>query len=131
MQAFSRIFADIWRCSCIFIQADRRATKGWRGPASPAVFSNIKKCSDFGKKGLHCDYLWVKFSIENEFVYLLSFLLVFLTKWLSKCPSSTKPPLPWKLHVVRLYSDTIVFAECSILNNWHCSECAFVLITAQ
>ena len=43
------------------------------------------------KKGPHCVHFGVKFSILNV---VLTFFLCFLTKYLSKCPSSTKPPLP-------------------------------------
>ena len=43
--------------------------------------------------------IWVKFSIENiEGGFTVEpFFLVFLTKCLSKCLSSMKPPMPWKI----------------------------------
>ena len=70
-------------------------------------FENRKHWSDFGKKGPDCVHLWVKFSIQNVVLKVSrrkksqifpcgSFFLLFLTKCLSKCPSFTKPPLPWK-----------------------------------
>ena len=58
-----------------------------------------------------------------------SIFLVFLTKCLSKCPSSTKSPLFWKIfgcmHALRHYS------FCPIVNVWQCSECLSVSVTAQ
>ena len=36
-----------------------------RGEASSALFENRQKCPDFIKKGPDCVHLWVKFSIEN------------------------------------------------------------------
>ena len=37
-----------------------------RGEASPALFENQKKCSDFGKKDTpDCVLLWVKCSFKN------------------------------------------------------------------
>ena len=62
---------------------------------------------------------------------MCSVLLVVLTKCLLKCPSSTKPPLPWKVLVARLHSGTVLLVKRSILNVWQCSKYASVSITAQ
>ena len=85
-------------------------------------------------------HLWLKFSIQNvvlilswkkiQNVSLRGFFLVFLTKCLSNCSSSTKPPLPWKFLFVCLHSGIIRFAKRSILNVWQCSEYVPVSITA-
>ena len=66
----------------------------------PLVFlEDQKKCPNFGKKGPNCVNLWVKFFIQNVVLAISRrkyffpsgpFLCVFLTKWLSKFPSSTK-----------------------------------------
>ena len=87
----------------------RRATRGGRGEASPAVFQKSKKrCPDFRRKGLHCVHPYVKFTIQNvvlrvskrktsQFFLTGPFFLEFLTIRLSECPNFTKPPLPWKI----------------------------------
>ena len=50
-------------------------------------------------------------------------LIVFLTKHLSKCPSSTGPSsCPEKFLVAYQHSGIIIFAKCSILNVWQCFE---------
>ena len=51
----------------------------------------------FWKKGPDCIHLCVKFFCSKCSFKSLRTLLVFLTKCLSKCPNSTKPPLPWKI----------------------------------
>ena len=89
----------------IFVQRylqiwEQRATS--LGEVSLPFFRNWKKCSDFGKKALF------NFSIQNVIVTVSrrknskifpcgAFFIVFLTKYLLKCPNSTKPPLPWKI----------------------------------
>ena len=58
--------------------------------------------------------------------------LMFLTKFFSKCPSSTNlPPFPSpeKFLVAQLHSGIILCAERSILNVWQCSE--YVLCNAS
>ena len=84
----------------------KRATAGGGRPPL-TIYNNWKKYLDFWKK---CpDYVlpWVNFSIQNvvlrvsmkktpKFYPMGSFFLLFLTKCLSKCPNSMKPPLPWK-----------------------------------
>ena len=61
-----------------------------------------------GKKGPDSVYFWVKYSIQNVVLgvpWILrlhnfpcgAFCLVFLTKFLMKCPNSAKPPPPWKI----------------------------------
>ena len=63
--------------------------------ASPARF---KKLPDFGIKGPGCVHLWVKSSIRNigekfpKRSLVEPLFLVFLTKCLSKCPSSIPSP---------------------------------------
>ena len=76
-----------------------------RRPSLP-FFENRKKCPDLGKKSPNCVHPWVESFIQNvvlrvstkkktpKFFPAGSFFLVFLTKSLSKCPNSTKPPLP-------------------------------------
>ena len=60
------------------------------------------------KKAPDCVHLWVKFLFKMWFWEYLGertsicfpaglFFLVFLQKFLFKCPSSTKVPLPWKI----------------------------------
>ena len=78
--------------------------KGWR---PPCVFLNIEKIVLIWKKVPDYVDLWVKFSIQKGVLRLSRkknqifpcgfFFLVFLTKCLPECPSSTKPPLPWKI----------------------------------
>ena len=73
--------------------------------ASPALFEN-KKESDFGKKVLIVSFFVFSIQIvvlrisgrkkQKSFLARL-FFLVFLTKYLLKCPNSTKPPLPWNI----------------------------------
>ena len=75
-----------------------------REEASLAFFKNRKKCHDFRKKGPDCVHHWVKFSIQNVVLRVGEqtpkcfpvglFFLVFLTKTLSKGPSSTNIPPP-------------------------------------
>ena len=76
------------------------------GGGLPCPFLKIeKKCPDIGKKGPNCVHLWVESSIQNVVLRVSrgkssktfpcgAALLVFLTKSLSKCLNSTKPPLP-------------------------------------
>ena len=88
---------------------------------SGAQLGWVEKCPDFGKK---CpDYVlpWVKFSIQNvvlnpKFFTTGSFFLLFLTKCLSKCPNSMKPPLPWKIFgCAWKYSFVETFVNCSFI----------------
>ena len=100
---------SLWLVSIGRIIIVRRATRGGRGEASPAVFQKSKKrCPDFRKKGLHCVHPYVKFTIQNvvlrvskrktsQFFLTGPFFLEFLTIRLSECPNFTKPPLPWKI----------------------------------
>ena len=50
----------------------------------------ISKMLSFWKKGPDCVHHWVKYSIQNVNVWLCSFVLLLLTKCISKCPSSMK-----------------------------------------
>ena len=89
---------------------NRRTTSGWRRrwglPFS--LFQNWKKYPDFGKKDPNCVHLWVESIIQNVVLRLSSrkgfklvscraFFLALLTRSLSKCPNSAKPPLPIKM----------------------------------
>ena len=69
------------------------------------LFENRKKYPDFGKEGPDCIHYYVKFSIQNVVLTVSrrknsenfpcgAFFSCALTKRLSKCPNSTKPPLP-------------------------------------
>ena len=58
-----------------------------RGGGPSCYFLKIKKVPDFGKKAL----------VDSKNFPAAPFFLVFLTKCLLKCPSFTKPPLPWKI----------------------------------
>ena len=81
----------------------------WGGGGFPCPFLKIeKKCPDFGIKGPNYVHPWVKSSIQNvvlrvsrrkssEIFPCELFFLALLTKGLSKCPNSTKPPLPLKI----------------------------------
>ena len=81
------------------IQSHRWATRGERGDL-PCSFWNRKSCLHFGKKGPDRVYLWIKLSIQNVVLSASRRKIsecfpagtpsfVFLTKCLSKCPSST------------------------------------------
>ena len=71
--------------------------------------SRKKVLFSFWEKGSDGFHLCVKLSIQNVVLRVSKrknlqnvslrglFFLVFLTKRLSKCPSSPKPPLPWKI----------------------------------
>ena len=70
-------------------------------------FENWKKHPDFRKKALLVSIFWVKFYTQNVVLKISrrkntktfsgkTFFFVFLTKCLSKCPSSTKPLLAVK-----------------------------------
>ena len=97
---YSSIFKDIWGYWCICSYTHRHTTRAERG-ASPGLFENQKKCPDFGKNGLDCVHFWIKFSIQNAVLRVWEkfpncfpmgpFLLLFLTRFLWKWPSSTKP----------------------------------------
>ena len=84
------------------IQHTKDAQLGRRWESFPALFKIRKKCSNFGKKGPDCVYHWVKFSVENVVLRVSRIktpkcfpagplFLVFFTKCLSKCTSSTMP----------------------------------------
>ena len=101
---FSVYLVILWQ---LVIQSRRATGGGGVGRHPLPFFENRKHWSDFGKKGPDCVHLWVKFSIQNVVLKVSrrkksqifpcgSFFLLFLTKCLSKCPSFTKPPLPWK-----------------------------------
>ena len=74
--------------------------RGWAGggekregrPPLP-LFENRRKFPDFGKKdpGPGCVHLWVTFCNQNMVLTVTAnpLFLAFLTKRLSKCPSST------------------------------------------
>ena len=122
-QAYLGIFRGIAAYSATLTDEQLRG----RGEASPALFENRKKCPHFGKKDPDCIHLWVKFSIQNivlrvsrrknsQIFHAGPFFLVFLTKCLSKCPSSTKLQCPEKFLVAHLHSFIILFAKRSILN---------------
>ena len=81
----------------------RGPTGGLVGRPPVLFLENQKKCSDFGKKGPDCFHLWVQFPVQNVVFWVFRrktskslparrFFLVFLTKYLLKCPSSKKPP---------------------------------------
>ena len=70
-------------------------------------FENRKNGPDFGTKGPNCVHSWVESSIQNLVLRVSrrksskifpcgAFFCVF-DEGLSKCPNSTKPPLPWKI----------------------------------
>ena len=69
-----------------------------RGETSRALFENRKKCPDFGKKDPDCVHFGVELSIQNIVLRVSrgkifqKTLLVFLTKCLSKSPSTTNLP---------------------------------------
>ena len=71
---------------------------------------NVKKCLGFWGKNRDCVHLWVKFCIQNIVLGVSrrknSKTFVLLTKCLSNCPNSTKPPLPL-LHTWRKYFDSL------------------------
>ena len=94
---------------------------GWR-------VKNVKKGFGFWVKNRDCVHLWVKFCIQNIVLGVSRrknsnifpaelfiptyfpaelFILVFLTKFLSKCPNSSKPLLPL-LRTWRKYFDTLI-----------------------
>ena len=116
---FINSYVKFWRK-----RHNRRTTKrrgrGGRGGRPPLpFFENRKKCPDFGKKGPNCVHPWVESSIQNVVLGVSrrksskifpcrAFFCVFLTKSLSKCPNSTKPPLPEKFLVARLYSVVVL-----------------------
>ena len=51
-----------------------------------------------------------------------SFILVFLTKCLLKCPKPMKPPLLWNFLFGCMHSAIILFVKNSVLNFWQFSE---------
>ena len=90
----------------------------------------------FWKKGPDSVHPWIKFFIQNvvlrvsrrkkSFPAETSFLM-FFTKCLSKCTSSTKPPLPWKIsgsaptlrhYFCFCFVFVLFFAKRSILNSY-------------
>ena len=132
-QKYLGIFRDIdvYSATLTGTQLVRR-----RRETNPALFENLKKCPDFGKKGLDCIHLLVELSIQKAEIQNFSrrnipkmfsveplFLVVF-PKCLSKPPSSTNPPpfCPETFLVVHLHFGIILSAKCSILNVWQCSE---------
>ena len=79
----------------------------WRPPLP--FFENRKKCPNFWKKRHYQTdsvYLWVKFKNvvlrvsrrkKSKLFPVRPFFILFLTKFLSKCPDPAKPPLPWNV----------------------------------
>ena len=57
-----------------------------------------------------------------KFYPMGSFILVFLTKCLLKCPKPRKPPLPWNFLFGCMHSAIILFVKNSVLNFWQFSE---------
>ena len=102
--------------------------------ASTALFKNRKTCPDFWNEGHDCSHIWVKFFIQNVVLRLSkrekpkmfpcgASFLVFLMKFVSKCPRSTNlPPPPEKFLVAHLHSGFILFAKRFILKFWQCPE---------
>ena len=103
---YSRLLLQGVLLLCFYVQYCRRATRGEEGGGLPCPFLKIeKKCPAFGKKGPNCVHPWVESSIQNVVLRVSrgksaktfpcgAFFLVFLTKSLSKCLNSAKPPLP-------------------------------------
>ena len=103
---YSRLLLQGVLLLCFYVQYWRRATRGEEGGGLPCPFLKIeKKCPAFGKKGPNCVHPWVESSIQNVVLRVSrgksaktfpcgAFFLVFLTKSLSKCLNSAKPPLP-------------------------------------
>ena len=67
-----------------------------------------KNCSNLRKKDPDCGHLWVKYLTWNgalksfqtkktDILSLGAFLSRVVGEWLSKCTSSKKTPLPWKI----------------------------------
>ena len=110
------------------------AQLGGGGRPPPPFFESRKKCPDFGKKRPDCVHPWVTFSIQNIVLVASrrknskifpceSFFLVFLTKCLLKCHSSTKPPSALKIFWLRACAQALFFfCKRSILNGWQCFE---------
>ena len=80
----------------------RRATSGGVGVE---VGRGQGGCPYLEEKGPNCVYPWIQSSIQHVILRVSrrksskifpseAFFLVFLTKRLSRCPNSTKPPLP-------------------------------------
>ena len=84
----------------------KHVTRGGRGGALPCPFSKIgKTCPSLEKKRPNCDYLWVKFPIQNEISKSFqaknqiffpggTTLSRVVGECLSNCPDSKKTPLP-------------------------------------
>ena len=70
------------------------AQLGGDGGGFPYPFSKIGKSALVFKKGPNCVYQYQYLGEKTP--NCRAFFGVFLTKCLSKCPSSTKPPPPWK-----------------------------------
>ena len=73
-----------------------------------SFFLKIKKVKWFWKKCPDCVHPWVNFFIQNvglrvsrrknlKLFHAGRFFLLFLTKYLLKCPNSMKPPLHWNV----------------------------------
>ena len=91
-------------CVCVYVCVCVCVFRG--GGCAPCTFL---KTSWFRKKNRDSIHLCFKLSIQNvvlrgsrrkiskPFRLQSLILLIFLTKCLSKCPNSTKPPLLWKI----------------------------------
>ena len=95
--SFLSIFKEIQVYSEIlmFIQPHSRCAIGGRGDTFPALFKNQKSVLILGRKPLIVFIFHLKCSFNSiqekklKNVFLLGFFLVFLTKYLSECLSST------------------------------------------
>ena len=100
-QGYLGIFTEI----DAFINTHRNAAKEGVSGWGSTFFWKAKTMHGFGEKRSHCVHYWLKFSIQNVVLRVSKrktlkcfpagpFFLVFLTKYLWKCLSSTKLPLP-------------------------------------
>ena len=110
-----------------------RQTDGYSALSSgglPCPFMKVEKNTLILEKDPACILKSMQEKNYKMFPYGTLFL-AFLTRYLSKRPSSTKLLLPWKVLIVQLLSSTILFVKRSILSVSQCSEYISVLITAQ
>ena len=111
---FNNVSLEWKYCKTSFNRSNRRATRGREGGGLACTFLKIAKIALILEKKVLIVFVlglnrpWVKLSIQNVFLRLFRkinrklfpvelFFLLFLTKCLSKCPRSTKPPLPWNI----------------------------------
>ena len=118
VEAFSRMFSDIQGYWCTFSHVYRWATRG-KGDL-PWPFLKIKKSAlILKKKTLLVSIFQLNFLFKirvsrrknSKMFYCGSFLLVFLTKCLSKCTSSAKPPQPCKVSGCAPCSQALFFLQ--------------------